>query len=238
MVADLARDDWNDMRAEGLNPTLDDFDRLNQLAVRLEDGAETTPANFPRIGWAGDVPFYEPTAAALMWLQDFASRVPCDEETQQTFYYFALAHGRTPESFAGLEQPRAIEKAVKAWLRKLPCTVAEMARACHYAAWGFDDAQPAMTPHKMEYLRRKNKTAAADNMQRLEKLIATAMASSGLSYRDILACTRTRLSAMVVAAQVEAGMQVSRDVQKMQVDYACTVDEIRARLIKERDNGK
>ena len=59
MVAELAREDFEDMRAEGLNPTLDDFDRLNQLALRLEDGAETTPANHPRIGWAGDVPFHE-----------------------------------------------------------------------------------------------------------------------------------------------------------------------------------
>lgn len=51
MVADLARDDWNDLRTEGLNPTLDDFDRLNQLAVRLEDGAETTlPTSPHRLG--------------------------------------------------------------------------------------------------------------------------------------------------------------------------------------------
>lgn len=238
MVADLARDDWNDLRAEGLNPTLDDFDRLNQLAVRLEDGAETTPANFPRIGWAGDVPFYEPTAAALMWLQDYAKRVPCDAETQQTFYYFALAHGRTPDAFTGLEQPRAIEKAVKAWLRKLPCTVKEMERACYYAAWGFDDARAAVSPMKLEYLRRRNKTVAADNLEKLERVLASASACSGMSYFDLLACTPSRLNAMVVAAQVEAGLKVSRDMQKMQVQYSCTLNEIRARLIKERDNGK
>ena len=238
MVADLARDDFNDLRAEGLNPTLEDFDRLNQLAVRLEDGAETTPANHPRIGWAGDIPFYEPTAAALMWLQDFARRVPCDEETQQSFFYFALAHGRDPAAFEGLEEPRQIGKAVKAWLRKLPCTVREMERACRYAAWGLDDAQPAMTPKRREYLRRKNTTAAADNMLKLERVLAAAAASSGMTYFDLLACTPSRLNAMVVAAQVEAGMQVSRDMAKAQVDYTATLHEIRERLIRERDHGE
>ena len=49
MVAELAREDYQDLIAEGLKPTLDDFERLNQLAVRLEDGAETTPANHPRL---------------------------------------------------------------------------------------------------------------------------------------------------------------------------------------------
>ena len=123
MVAELARGDFDDLQAEGLKPTLDDFDLLNQLALRLEDGAETTPANHPRIGWAGDVPFHEPTAAALMWLQDFAERVPCDDETQQTFFYFACAHATDPSAFEGLETPRAIGKAVRRWLRKTPCTV-------------------------------------------------------------------------------------------------------------------
>ena len=125
MVADLAKGDFEDLQAEGLKPTLEDFDRLNQLALRLEDGAETTPANHPRIGWAGDVPFHEPTAAALMWLQDYAGRVSADAETQQTFFFFACAHATKPDVFEGLETPRQIEKAVKDWLRKMPCTVRE-----------------------------------------------------------------------------------------------------------------
>lgn len=238
MVAELAKEDFEDLQAEGLNPSLADFDRLNQLALRLEDGAETTAANYPRIGWAGDVPFYEPTAAALMWLQDYARRVPCDRETMQTFYYFALAHGRNPDVFVGLVEPRQIGKAVKDWLRKLPCTELEIARACHYAAYGFDDARAAVSPMRKEYLRRKNKTIAADNMAKLEQYIAEASASSGMSYFDLLACTPSRLNAMVVAAQVEAGLQVSQDMAKAQVDYSCTLHEIRERLIKERDNGR
>ena len=225
------------MKAEGLNPTLDDFDRLNQLALRLEDGAETTPANHPRIGWAGDVPFHEPTACALMWLQDYAGHVPCDEETQQNFFYFACAHATDPSAFDGLETPKQIEKAVRAWLRKVPCTVREMARACHYATWGFDDAVAAPTEMKLEYMRRTGRTEAMENLARVERVMAQAAASTGLSYFDLLAQTPSRLNAMVVAAQVEAGAKVSRDVAKAQVDYSATLREIRTRLEKERADG-
>lgn len=237
MVAELAREDYQDLIAEGLKPSLDDFDRLNQLALRIEDGAETTPANYPRIGWAGDIPFYEPTAAALMWLQDYARRIPSDEETQQHFFYFALAHGREPDVFDRLHEPRVIGHAVKKWLRSLPCTVREMERACRYAAWGFDDAVPASTPKRLEYLRRKNTTVAADNMRKLERVLDAAAASSGMGYFDLLACTPSRLNAMVVASQVEAGLQVSRDMAKAQIDYTMTLHEIRERLEKERANG-
>ena len=234
MVSDLARKDYEDLRAEGLEPTLDDFDRLNLIALRLEDGAETTPANHPRIGWAGDVPFHEPTAAAIMWLQDYAANVKCDAETRATFYYFALAHATDPHAFEGLEKPRDIEKAVKAWLRTVPCTEREMARACHYAAWGYDDAVAALTPLKLDYLRRTGKNVAVANLERLERDMAAAAASTGLSYLDLLAQTPSRLNAMVVAAQVEAGATFSRDVRKVQVQYSATLDEIRKRLKKER----
>lgn len=238
MVADLAKGDFEDLQAEGLKPTLEDFDRLNQLALRLEYGAETTPANHPRIGWCGDVPFHEPTAAALMWLHDYAERASRDEETQQCCFFFACAHATNPKAFEGLETPKQIGKAVKAWLRKTPCTVREMARACHYAVWGFADAVPAVTPMKMEHLRRSGKTAAVQNIERLEKIMGAAAGLTGMSYLDLLSRTPSRLNAMVVSAQIEAGATVSRDMAKAQVDYTCTLDEIRNRLLKERGDGK
>lgn len=234
MVAELARGDYEDLVADGLKPTLDDFDRLNQLALRLEDGPETTPANHPRIGWAGDVPFHEPTACAIMWLKDYAERVPSDAETQQSFFFFACAHAKDPSAFDGLETPKDIEKAVKKWLRSVPCTVSEMARACHYAAWGYADAVPALSPMKLEHLRRKGKTVAVANLENLERVVAEAAGTTGLSYFDIMAQTPSRLNAMVVASAIEAGARVTKDTAKLQVDYASTLNEIRTRLEKER----
>ena len=97
MISELARGDYEDLKAQGLNPTLEDFDRLNQIALRLTEGAETTCANFPRIGWAGDVPFFEPTLAAFAWYHGYAVRTAANAETEDTLWAFALAHARELE---------------------------------------------------------------------------------------------------------------------------------------------
>lgn len=237
MVAELARGDFEDMKAEGLNPTLDDFDRLNLLALRLEDGAETTPASHPRIGWAGDIPFHEPTAAALMWIHDCVARLDGDDARQAAFY-FACAHATRPEAFAGLEAPKDIRRAVKSWLKTMPCTVREMARACHYAAWGFDDAVAADTELAKECRRRSGRDAAAENMDRLERTVSSAAVLTGMSYYDLLAQTPSRLNAMILSAQVDAGVCIKPNIARMQVRYSATLKEIRGRLERERATSR
>ena len=148
MISELARGDYEDMKAQGLSPTLDDFDRLNQLALKLTDGAETTCANFPRVGWAGDVPFFEPTLAAFAWYHSFAVRTAANVETENTLWAFALAHARDARLFAGLMTPKAIDAAVSKWAAALPVTRDEVLRACRYAVTGFDDAKPAANDAK------------------------------------------------------------------------------------------
>ena len=86
-------------------------------------------------------------------------------------------------------------------------------------------------------MRRSGRTVAMENLARIERVMAQAAASTGLSYFDLLAQTPSRLNAMVVAAQVEAGATVSLDMAKAQVDYSATLREIRMRLEKERGNG-
>ena len=90
MISDLARGDYDDFVEKGLNPTLDDFDRLNSLALRMTDGAETTAANFPRVGWAGDVPFYQPTYQAFAWYLTYCDRL-ADPFEKDAAWFYALA---------------------------------------------------------------------------------------------------------------------------------------------------
>ena len=92
MIAPLARGDFEDLQAQGLNPTLEDFDRLNQIALRLTEGAETTSANFPRVAWAGDIPFFEPTIQAFIWYHEYASRTAANVDTEDTLEDTALPY--------------------------------------------------------------------------------------------------------------------------------------------------
>ena len=237
MVSRLAKDDWEDLRAEGLCPTLEDFDRLNQIALHLTDGAETTTANFPRVGWAGDVPFFEPTLQAFAWYHGFAMRMAANAETELTFWAFALAHARTPHFFDALATPEAIDRAVGEWVKSLPVSREEIARACRYAACGFDDAEPAtLDGGKEPPTRRASVDVAAQNLANLEKRLALACAELHASPADLTLETPSRLDRIREQAAVELGRPLTRSESLLQAEYDLTLREIRLRLKAEREN--
>lgn len=237
MVSELARGDWEDLLAQGLRPTLDDFDRLNQIALRLADGAETTAANFPRVGWAGDVPFFEPTFQAFAWYYDYARRAAANEETEGTLWAFALAHAREPHFFDALTTPEAIDRAASAWAASLPATRDEVARACRYAAVGFDDAKPATNDAADGSPRfRADRSKAAKNLAALEARLAEACAALHVAP-DALKCeTPSRLERIREAAAVELGRPLTRDEARLMAEYDLTLREITRRLKKGADD--
>ena len=234
MVSELAKGDWLDLQAEGLNPSLEDFDRLNQLALRLTEGAETTCANFPRVGWAGDIPFYQPTVQAYVWYHTHAVRMAANEETEFTLWAYALAHARTPGFFSGLETPDAINAKVSAWAAKLPVCREEVARACRYAAGGFDDATPAEPDGMQDVRRRADRSAAAANLAALESRLAKACAVMKVAPSELMAETPTRLDMICEAAAVELGKKLVKDEAQLRADYDLTYREIRRRLHHEK----
>ena len=227
MVAKVAREDFEDLQAQGLNPTLEDFDRLNQLALRLQDGAETTSANFPRVGWAGDVPFFEPTLQAFAWYHQLAVRFAANVETENTFWAFALAHARERGAFAALTTPEAIEEAVGKWVASLAVTRDEVMRACRYAVKGFDDAQPAKNGNPQH---RADKSAAAENLARVEAQLRAACVALKQPPDALMCETQSRLAALCEGAAIELGRTVSRDEARLRADYDLTLMEIRKRL--------
>lgn len=239
MIAKLAIESYEDLRAEGYSPTLEDFDRLNQLALRLVDGAETTCANFPRIGWAGDVPFYQPTLAAFSWYHGYAERLAANDESANTFWFFALAHAREPRFFDALHGRDEIEAAVKAWVETLPVTRDEVVRACRYAVTGFDDAKAAEPAGEGNPRFRASRSAAAANLQRVEDQLVDACAALKCTPDALLGETQTRLDRLCEAAAVEAGRKMSRDESRLRAEYDLTYREIVLRLKaeKEKANG-
>ena len=234
MVSELARGDWENLRAQGLNPTLEDFDRLNQLAVRLKDGAETTCANFPRVGWAGDGPFFEPTIQAFAWYHGYAVRTAANVETENTFWAFALAHARERDAFAALKTPDAIEAAVKEWAESVPATHDEIIRACRYAARGELDAEPGR-PDAQDVRHRANRSEAAKNLARVEEQIVAACVALKCAPDDIMCETQSRLARLCEAAAVELGRPIGKDEAQLRADYDLALREITRRLKAERE---
>lgn len=237
MIATLARQDYEAMLADGLPATLEDFDRLNSLALRIERGAETTAANFPRIGWAGDTPFHQPTCAAIAWYWTRVERTAFSVELKNSCWFFALNRGRTAGAFDGLDSPEAIADAVNAWLATVHATQGEMSRACAYAVNGYDDAEAERTDaQKAEDEAKTDEERRDGTLDAVSSVVTRAAALTGVSPADAMLETPSRLAAMVCEVERlhdDEGAPTARN-RSAADEYERTHRAIRMRLAAEK----
>ena len=226
MVSELARGDWEELREQGLEPTLDDFDRLNQIALRLADGAETTAANFPRVGWAGDVPFFQPTYQAFAWYLTYCDRLS-DSAERDAAWFYALAHCREIGAFKSLTDRTSIKDAVNAWIASLPVTADEIRRACRYAASGFDDAEAGQTDAEKAKTDEEKKN---ENLDALHRKLLAAAAASGVSPSELEAMTPASIREIERVAKEKNGERLCLDKSAIQKDYDLARRDIYRRL--------
>lgn len=219
------------MIEDGLNPSLSDFDRLNCIALRLTDGAETTAANFPRIGWAGDVPFYQPTCLAITWYLTYVKRLDLDVTKENLCWFFALAHARDVKVLQNLVSRDGIMKSVDEWMTTLPVTLDEIARACRYATVGFDDATAAKPPQKAEEENGKTEGQKNDDIViAVEERLTIASSLTGVKIDDLKKETPSRLDAMISEVKRLHKDGLVADTSSLKAAYDLTYREIRQRL--------
>jgi len=229
----LAKEDLDDLRAEGLTPTDEDVIRLHALAARISDGPETTAYNAPRFAVAGGVVFWEPTMAAHFWY-GYAKQYADDTPTEDWLFAFACAHGRERGYLDGLRDPREIERALGRFIASVAATKAEVENAVYYAAVGQE-----VIPEKTELAKQREKEETPDERERgnfaaLEQRLAEAAAATGLTFDDLMTQTPSRLRGMIYAAHVQAGMELTKTSAKAHADYLATLDAIAKRLRKEK----
>lgn len=238
IVSQLASEDLQDLRDEGLTPTDEDVIRLHALALLISDGPETTAYNAPRFAIAGGVVFWEPTMAALMWY-GYAKRFADDTPTADWLFAFACAKGRERGYLRDLRDPREIERALGCFLGEITATKAEVDNAVYYAAVGIGTAEAE--PTEIEKEREKDETPTERerrNFKKIEKRLAEAAAATGLTLDDLLISTPSRLRGMIDAAHIQAGMEMSKTSAKAHAEYLATLAAIRKRLEAERESAK
>lgn len=238
MISPRAIEDLQDLVCEGLSPHLEDIIRLNALGLKLDSSKETTFANAPRIAWAGDVALHQPTCQAELWMLDVGEAV-ADVKTVDTFWYFACAHAKIPGFFDSLVDKDKVKKAVKDWYKSLPCTRDELHRAFRYVVYGDEqggDVYPEETELKKE---NKKKKAGVDFRQlhyaELDEDFAEARTKLGLSTKELLTMTRSRLVSMLFEHKIRNGCELKQDTATAFVDYITTLRAIRERLAKEKE---
>lgn len=97
MLSKLAKTDLESLRSAGYSPTDEEIIRLNDLAIRIERGKETTPANMPRIAVCGNVVLHEPTVGSIQWWENFGKNASYGDEMKMMVYYWTLAFANEVE---------------------------------------------------------------------------------------------------------------------------------------------
>lgn len=147
MLTKTAEIDLKALRDAGFSPTDAEVVKLNDLALEIERGRDTTPANHPRFAFAGSVVLHEPTIGALEWWVQFGKDAAFTNDGRLMTYFFMMAHARNVDYLNTLERASDIRKAVKEWKKRVDATQEELWRACLYVKHGDESAGGDPTVH-------------------------------------------------------------------------------------------
>lgn len=219
MFSELAKNDLQRLREQGYSPTDDEIIALNDLAVQIENGKETTVANHPRFAFAGNVIFHEPTVGALEWWWSYGHDAAWTLKGQLHTHFFMLAHARDVELLQALDTSSAINKAVKIWLKGVAATDDEMLRAMLYVKHGVNWVIPT---EKTE--EPKPETA----LNNISTLLTLAAGSLGIDPESLKTNTETQLMQMLRVSN-KAGLNMKPSIVKQYMAYQQLVRKIEER---------
>lgn len=223
-LSKMAKIDLARLRADGFRPTDEEVVRLNDLGTRIERGKSTTVANAPRTATAGNVVFYEPTVAALMWWHDFGCDAAWTNYGKIMTQFFMLAYSREPDFLERLTSAGEIRRAVRKWKSTVHATDAELWRALMWVKSGANFVE--------DVDQKKDAGDPVSEEERFDELARTLISAAGavgVSPDDLRTRTQTELVALLVAARKHARIPIKMSVAKDYIAYQATVRKIEAR---------
>lgn len=223
MLTETARRDLAALRAAGYSPTDDEIIRLNDLAIRIERGKETTPANMPRVGFAGNVILHEPTIGAIEWWNDYGRNAAWTSNGRLMTYFFMLAHARSLDYLATLQRPKDVRKAVRKWRRTVDATETELWRALMWVKYGADDIA-ADVKRKIHDSMENEET-----MDALWFNLISAAGAVGVTPDDLKTNTQSELVALLVQANIHARIPMKQSIAEDYLAYRQTMRQIEER---------
>lgn len=221
MFAKLAKSDIERLRSAGYEPTDEQLIRLNDLAIRIERGKNTTAANMPRVATAGNVTLHEPTIGALEWWHNFGRDAAWTTRGKLDVYYWMLANATRPGEFYDLEKPSAIRRKVRAWRRGVFATEGELWRALLWVKSGENVADDETPRAAVESSIEEDET--------IDRLWSAVIAASGaLSMRpeDLRTVTVDTLTSLLISANLHAKIPVKTSIAKDYIAYKICLKEI------------
>ena len=217
------------MRAAGYEPTDEEIIRLNDLAIRIERGKETTPANMPRVAFAGNVVLHEPTIGAVEWWNDFGRDAAFTSNGRLMTYFFTLAHARNLDFLNTLQKPKDVRAAVKKWKKSIDATQDELWRAMMWVKFASED---------LEVEIQKKVEASIDNEEAMDEMwyrVIMSAGALGVLPNDLKTHTMSELIGSLVQANIHARIPMKQSVAKDYIAYRQLMRQIEDRGTKKKE---
>ena len=218
MFSKLAQIDLQRLKDQGYSPTFEDAIALNDIAVQIESGKDTTVANHPRFAFAGNVVLHEPTVGALEWWWGFGKDAAWTNEGKLRTYFFMLAHSRDVDFLQMLERPKDINKAVKIWMKSVGATDGELFRALLYVKNGTSECQECSDDDK----------DPERNLDALNKMLLTCSGQTGIKVEDLKTCTQSQL-VQLIRASAKGGLNIKPSIAGLYIRYQAMIRKIEER---------
>ena len=219
MFSELARHDLARLRKSGYEISDEEIIALNDLAVQIESGKDTTVANHPRFAFAGNVVLHEPTLGALDWWWSYGHDAAWTSKGQLRTHFFMLAHARDVDLLNSLQKPSAINRAVRAWLKGVAATDEEMLRAMMFVK------------HGLNWILPEKKVEPPDAEKRLDHLyilLTVVAGQSGIKPEELKTQTETQLMQLLTYCG-KAGLQLKPSIASLYIKYQMVVKQIEER---------
>ena len=217
------------MRAAGYEPTDEEVIRLNDLAIRIERGKETTPANMPRVGFAGNVVLHEPTIGAVEWWNDYGRDAAFTSNGRLLTYFFMLANARNLDFLNTLQKPREIRAAVRKWKKQVDATQNELWRAMMWVKFGTEE---------LEVEIQKKVEASIDDEEAMDEMwfrVIMSAGALGVLPNDLKTHTMSELIGSLVQANLHARIPMKQSVAKDYMAYRQLMRQIEDRGTKKKE---
>ena len=243
MVSDFAIDEIEEaLVAKGLTPTPRDIVRLNAIGLRLEaaQGRDVADCTYllPRVAAVSKTLFFrQPTVGHEIWL-DQVSRFIKPGDYQSALAINAYALSRPQGDLPDPDDPETFGKAV----REFAATCRDLTRDQIYAAIRYVKYGSDPTANEHPASPKTNEGDDPDNYD-MGECIALGVLNEGravlwgITEADLRNMTTAELHAVIDRAYDFHQMKKGDSEDFWQGRFYATLDEIAARLTKEKDNG-
>ena len=234
MRSEMAMEDIKALMAEGCVVQPEDVVRLNSLALKLEKRPDFRLATLPRVALCGGVLFVQPTIAQDIFIDQMMEVLSDDDGTKLALEAYVYAH--RDDDWSKLPTfPKLFAVKCATWIKThlKDQTVDTVRHAIEFCKNGMNQMDGEYPVYVTDETFDKWYYEAGALSLGMKSFIQAC--TFGIAPDSALQATSPQLYAMLQRAAILNDMDISDDEKRVTAEYFATLNEIKVKAYKERD---